>query len=63
MSVNFLNWHLTLMSFYSSLYVRCILFWGRALDPFRGLSTRQLLLHVWCGKKERKKSLHVGNNA
>ena len=36
---NFLNWHLTLRSFHYCLYVRCILSWGCALGPFRGLST------------------------
>ena len=39
---NFLNWYLTLMSFHYSLYVRCILSWGRALGPLGGLSTGQL---------------------
>ena len=39
---NFLNWYLTLRSFNYSLYVRCILSWGCALGPFRGLSTGQL---------------------
>ena len=39
---NFLNWYSTLRSFYYSLYVRCILSWGRALGPLRGLSTGQL---------------------
>jgi len=39
---NFLNWYLTLRSFHYSLYVRCILSWGRALGPLGGLSTGQL---------------------
>ena len=39
---NFLNWYLTLRSFNYSLYARCILSRGRALGPFRGLSTGQL---------------------
>ena len=36
---NFLNWYLNLRSFHYSLYVRCILSWGRALGPLGGLST------------------------
>ena len=39
---NFLNCYLTLRSFHYSLYVRCILSWGRALGPLGGLSTGQL---------------------
>ena len=39
---NFLNWYLTLRRFHYSLYVRCILSWGRALGPLGGLSTGQL---------------------
>ena len=39
---NFLNWYLTLRSFHYSLYVRCILSWGRALGPLGGPSTGPL---------------------
>jgi len=31
--------------------------WGRALDPFRGLSTRQLLLPARYVKKEKKERM------
>ena len=51
---NFVNWHLTLRSFHYSLYVRWILSSGRALGPFGGLSTRQLMLPAPHGKKERR---------
>ena len=39
---NFLNWYSTLSSFHYSIYVKCILSWGRALGPLGGLSTVQL---------------------
>jgi len=56
---NFLNWYLTLRSFHYSLYVRCILSWGRALGPLGGLSTGQLncCLPRMEEKREREKRL------
>jgi len=55
---NFLNWHLTLRSFYYSLYASCMLSWRRALGPFGGLSSGQLMLFAPHGKKEER--LEIG---
>ena len=46
---NFLNWYLT-------LYVRCILSWGRALGPLGGLSTGQLNCCLPRLEEKREKS-------
>jgi len=51
---SFLNWYLTPRSFHYSLCARCILSWGRALGPFGGLSTGQLMLPAPHGREERK---------
>ena len=45
------------------LYAMCMLSWGRALGPFRGLSTKQLLLPAPYGKEEKRMSVMVFNTS
>ena len=61
LSHNFLNWCLALRSFYSSLYVRCILSWGRAFGTFGGFSTRQLTpaCPIWKEKRKKEASIYI----
>ena len=50
-----LLWRLTLRNFYYSLYVRCILWWRRAVGPFGGLSTSTSTqpCAAWCSSCKR----------